>query len=110
MNRQSQVKWLLSVYFLSLPISHSNLSFALLLSLSLLLCSTIGIRLVLLERVLHLLGVGGGGGQSCVVQVLGDLSEFLKHLSALSLQLLTELLGLSHNGSHLGLELLLVLL
>lgn len=71
-----------------------------------------GIRLVLvlLERVLHLLGVGGGGSQSGLVQVLGDLSELLKHLSALSLQLLTELLGLSHNRSHLCLELLLVLL
>lgn len=90
-------------------ISHNNLSFAF-------IPTAFSARpepplvLLLLERVLHLLRVGGGRGQGGLVQVLGDLAELLEHLSALALQLLTELLGLGHDGAHLGLELFLVLL
>lgn len=68
-------------------------------------------RLVLLlERILHLLRVGRGRGHSRLVEILGHLGEFLKHLAALTLQLLAELVGLGHDGAHLSLELLLVLL
>lgn len=66
--------------------------------------------LLLLQSVLHLLGIRRGCGHRGLVQILGHLAELIEHLATLTLQLLAELLRLGQYGPHLFLELRLVLL
>lgn len=61
----------------------------------------------LLQGLLDLLRVRSGGGQSGLVQILGQLLQLLDGGSTLSLQLGLELLSLGKDSTHLGLELLL---